>query len=272
VLLLAFVQSSLFFCTAVGGERITVVSREAGSGTRGAFVELFDILDKDKRDQTTRTAEIMNGTGVMMNSVAGDRTAIGYVSLGALNPIVKPVAINGVLPSAETVKDKTYPIARPFLIAVKGEPNADAQDFINFILSKEGQDIVAKGGYIALEDKGPYAGKSTGRIRIGGSSSVTPIMEKLVEAYLARNKEANIEIQQNDSSTGMNNTISGNFDIGMASRDLRDSEKEKGLIATEIAIDGIALIVHKENTVKSLTKEQVKAIFTGEIRSWTGLR
>jgi phosphate transport system substrate-binding protein len=248
---------------------ITVVSREDGSGTRGAFIELFGVLDKDKNDNTVGSAEITNSTSVMMTSIEGDKTAIGYISLGSLNDSVKAVKIDGVAASVENINNGGYKISRPFLIATKAGLNERAQGFINFIMSSEGQDVIEKNGYIRVKDSGAYkASRISGKVVVAGSSSVTPIMEKLKEAYVKVNPNADIEIQQSDSSTGMNAAIDGICDIGMASREIKESELNKGLNGTVIAIDGIAVIVNKENPVVSLTKDQVKSIFTGTVTKW----
>ena len=248
---------------------ITVVSREDGSGTRGAFIELFGVLDKDKNDNTAGSAEITNSTSVMMTSIEGDKSAIGYISLGSLNDSVKAVKIDGVAASVENINNGSYKISRPFLIATKAGLNERAQSFINFILSSYGQDVIAKNGYIRVKDSGPYkASRVSGKVVVAGSSSVTPVMEKLKEAYVKVNPNADIEIQQSDSSTGMNAAIDGVCDIGMASREIKDSELDKGLTGTVIAIDGIAVIVNKGNPVDSLTKDQVKSIFTGTVTKW----
>ena len=253
---------------------ITVVSREDGSGTRGAFIELFGIEvkqdDGTKVDTTTQEAIIANKTDVMMTNVGGDEYAIGYASLGSLNDTIKAVKIDGAEATAENVKNGSYKVARPFNIATKGTPSAVAQDFIDFIMSAEGQAVVEEEGYISEGNSGSYSGsKPEGTIKVAGSSSVTPLMEKLKEAYLEINTSAKIEVQQSDSSNGMTSTIEGLCDIGMASRDLKDSETSQGLKATAIAIDGIAVIVNKENTVDSLTSEQIKSIYTGEITKWS---
>ncbi|MEM1484656.1 substrate-binding domain-containing protein [Oscillospiraceae bacterium PP1C4] len=254
---------------------ITVVSREDGSGTRGAFIELFKIEEKKedgtKTDHTTKEATIANKTDVMLQNVIGDKYAIGYVSLGSLSDTVKAVPIDGVAASAENVKNGSYKIARPFNIATKGEPSGLTKDFIDFIMSKEGQEVVAK-SYIAIDDTTlAYAGtKPEGKIVIAGSSSVTPIMEKLVEAYKAINPAAAIEVQQSDSTAGMTAAIDGTCDIGMASRGLKDSEKDK-LKSISIANDGIAVIVSTTNPLSGLTSEQVKAIFTGAVTEWDGI-
>lgn len=252
---------------------ITVVSREDGSGTRGAFIELFGIEEKDgsgkKIDHTTEEATIAPKTDVMLTTVAGDSNAVGYVSLGSLNDTVKAVKINGVTPSVETIKDGSYEIARPFNIATTSNISDAATDFINFIMSTEGQQIVEKAGYIQIEENTNafVSNNASGKVVVAGSSSVTPAMEKLKEAYEKVNTNVSVDIQQSDSTTGMNAAIEGTCDIGMASRDLKDSEKEK-LTATAIALDGIAVIVHKDNSVAELSKDQVKAIFTGETTEW----
>lgn len=251
---------------------IDVVSREDGSGTRGAFIELFGVEVKSegggKKDMTTKEAVIANQTSVMMRNVAGSKYAVGYISLGSLNDTVKAVQIEGVNAAAGNVKNGTYPIARPFNIATKGSPKGLAKDFIDFILAAEGQSVVGK-SYISVNNAaGAYTGsKPAGKIVVAGSSSVTPIMEKLKEAYQAINPKAIVEIQESDSSAGMTAAIDGTCDIGMASRELKESEL-KQLIPTQIAIDGIAVIVNKENPVTSLTREQVRLIYTGKTARW----
>ena len=257
------------------GKDIVVVSREDGSGTRGAFIELFGIEQKNddgtKKDLTTKEAIIAKQTDVMMTNIAGNPYAMGYISLGSLNDTVRALQIEGVTPTAENVKNGTYPIARPFNIATKDEVSALAEDFIGFILSAEGQEVVA-GSYIAVDENAAAFGgsKPAGKIVVAGSSSVTPIMEKLKEAYLSINPNATIEIQMSDSSAGITGVIDGTCDIGMASRTLKDSELAQ-LTSTQIALDGIAVIVNHENSTTNLTKEQVKAIFTGETLTWSGI-
>ena len=274
----------LLVLTAVGcsqkntsSDKINVISREEGSGTRGAFIELFGVEQKDadgkKIDNTLDRAEITSSTSVMMTTVAGDPSAIGYLSLGSLNDTVKAAKIDGTEPSVATIKDGSYTISRPFLIATKGEQSPVTKDFIAFILSAKGQAVVESKGYIRVEDTGAYAGnKPSGSITVAGSSSVTPVMEALKEAYEQVNPGATLEIQQSDSTTGMNAAIDGVCDIGMASRAVKDSELEKGLEPTVIAIDGIAVILNKGNAVDNLTKEQVKGIYTGELTDWSAVR
>jgi phosphate transport system substrate-binding protein len=254
---------------------ITVVSREAGSGTRGAFIELMKVEEKGqdgkKVDHTTTGAVIANKTDVVMTNVAGDPYAIGYISLGSLNNSVKAVSVDSVTASVENIKNGTYKVSRPFNIATKGSPSPLAQDFIKYLMSAEGQKIVAA-GYIAIDDKAAaFAGsKPEGKLVIAGSSSVSPIMEKLIEAYRLVNSKANIELQTSDSTAGMTAAIGGTCDIGMASRALTDSEL-KTLTPLAIAMDGIAVIVNNGNPITGLTSKQVKDIYTGEIKTWNSL-
>jgi phosphate transport system substrate-binding protein len=256
-----------------GNEAIIVMSREDGSGTRSAFTELFEVLDSERRDAITLSAEITNNTAVMMTSVAGEKNAIGYISLGSLNDTVKALAIDGITPSAATAASGTYKITRPFYIATKGEVKAAARDFANYIMSRDGQNVIESNGYVRRSDTGAFISTMpSGRIIVAGSSSVTPVMEKLQEAYAKINPGANIEIQQSDSSTGMNAAIDGICDIGMASRELRSTEIEKGLTGTVIAIDGIAVIVNKANALDSLTRDQVKAIYLGQAGTWNAVK
>ena len=254
-------------------KEISVISREDGSGTRGAFIELFGIEEKDengeKVDHTTDEAMITNSTSVMMTTVAGDEYAIGYISLGSLDDTVKAVDIDGVEATADNIKNSSYKISRPFNIATKGELSEVANDFIAFILSSEGQKVVEEHGYISEGNSGAFSGTNpTGKIVVAGSSSVTPVMEKLKEAYSAVNPNAEIEIQESDSTTGMTSTIEGICDIGMASRALKDSEVEAGLSATVIAMDGIAVVVNNNSDVDALSSDRVKEIYTGEITTW----
>lgn len=255
-------------------EYISVVSREDGSGTRGAFIELFGIEEKDengdKVDNTTDEAIITNSTDVMMTTVSGDEYAIGYCSLGSLNDSVKAVSIDGAEATVANIKDGTYTIARPFNIATNGEISPVSQDFINYILSAEGQAVVEENGYITVADDAEAftSDNSEGKIVVAGSSSVTPVMEKLKEAYLTINTNAEIEIQESDSTTGITAAIDGTCDIGMASRELKEEEAGSGLTATTIAMDGIAVIVNNDSPVSDLSKDNVKNIFTGASTAW----
>lgn len=255
-------------------ESINVISREDGSGTRGAFIELFGIEQKDadgnKVDYTTDDCDITNSTSVMMVSVSGNKNAIGYISLGSLNDTVKAVEIDGVAPSVAAIKEGTYKIARPFNIATGETVSEQAQAFIDFIMSAEGQKVIEDKGYIPVNDEAtPFAGSNVaGKVVVAGSSSVTPVMEKLKEAYLLVNPNAEIEIQQSDSSAGMNAVRDKICDIGMASRELKESELAAGIKPLVIAMDGIAVIVSNDNPVTGLTKDQVKAIYTGEVTDW----
>ncbi len=254
-------------------KEIGVISREEGSGTRGAFIELFGIEQKndagEKVDYTTDKAVITDKTSVMMTTVAGDMYAIGYISLGSLNDTVKAVKIDGVEPSVANVENDTYKIVRPFNIATKEDLSEAAQDFVNYILSADGQKVIEDNGYIAVSDAPAYEKSDiSGKITISGSSSVTPVMEKLMEAYVAINSDVVIEINQTDSSSGVKDAISGISDIGMASRELKDSEIEEGVTGTVIAMDGIAVIVNNDSKVEELTSEEVMKIFMGEITTW----
>ena len=256
-------------------DEINVISREDGSGTRGAFIELFGIEQKneagEKIDCTTDECDITNSTSVMMTSVSGNDCAIGYISLGSLNDTVKALAIDGAEASVENIKAGAYNVARPFNIATLAETSEAAQDFIDFIMSAKGQAVIEENGYIAAVENAPTfeGGKVSGKIVVAGSSSVTPVMEKLTEAYMSINPDVEIELQQSDSSSGMTSTLDGVCDIGMASRALKDSEIEAGLMPMTIAMDGIAVIVSNNNPVEDLTSDQVRDIYMGEITDWS---
>ena len=256
---------------------ITVVSREDGSGTRGAFIELMSVEEKDadgnKVDNTTESAKITNSTAVMLSTVAEDVNAIGYISLGSLNDTVTAVKIDGAEASAEAIEDGSYKVVRPFNIVTTAEVSDAAADFISYIMSTEGQAVVADNGYIPVKDTEAYAATDAeGKVVVAGSSSVTPVMEKLAESYQAVNDKVTIEVQQSDSTTGIQSAIDGLCDIGMASRELKDSELEAGLTPTVIAQDGIAIIVNNDSGITELTSEQVKDIYTGNITTWEELQ
>ena len=257
-------------------EYVNVLSREDGSGTRGAFIELFGIEEKDadgnKVDNTTEAAKITNSTSVMLSTVAQDVNAIGYVSLGSLDDSVTALKIDGAEATAENIESGDYKVVRPFNIATKDDVSEAAQDFITYIMSADGQKIIEDNGYISVGDKPAYeAAAVEGKVVVAGSSSVTPVMEKLAEGYKTVNDKVEIEVQQSDSTTGMTSAIDGLCDIGMASRDLKDSETEAGLTATVIAKDGIAVIVNNDSGVEELTSEQVKDVYTGNITTWEDL-
>lgn len=259
-------------------EDIVVVSREDGSGTRGAFIELTGVEQKDadgkKVDYTTLDAEIVNSTSVVLQTVAGNVAGIGYISLGSLNDTVKAVQIDGADANVENIKSGAYKVARPFNIATQATVSEAAQAFIDFILSAEGQAVIQDNKYIASVDNAPaFAGSTVaGKVVVAGSSSVTPVMEKLKEAYMALNPNAEIEIQLSDSSTGVKMAIEGNCDIGMASRELKDSELSAGVTPTVIAIDGIAIIVNNDNPISGLSIEQVRQIYVGELLNWAEVK
>lgn len=254
------------------GGAITVISREEGSGTRSAFVELTGV-EVDKVDQTVATAEISSSTGVVMTTVAGNSSAIGYISLGSLDDSVKALQIDGIEATAENVENGTYPISRPFNVATKGTLGEAAQDFLNFILSDEGQAVITGAGYVSTGSAGAFqSANPSGEVKVAGSSSVSPVMEKLAEAYMGLNSAVTVKIQTSDSSNGMQSTIEGLCDIGMASRAVKDSELAGGLTATTVCMDGIAVVVNRDNQCSGLTLEQVRQIFTGEVTDWSDVR
>ena len=256
---------------------ISVISREDGSGTRSAFVELLGIEEKDadgnKVDMTTTSAEIINSTAVMMQTVAGNKAAIGYISLGSLDDTVKAVKVDGVEPSAEAVKDGSYKVSRPFNIVTKETVSEVAQDFIDFILSEDGQKVVEEEGCVSEGNNGAYeASGLSGTITVMGSSSVTPVMEKLAEAYEGLNPDVDITVQQSDSTTGVTSAADGLCDIGMASRELKDEELELGIKGQVIALDGIAVIVNQENPMDDIAADSIKGIYVGDITDWADVK
>lgn len=253
---------------------ISVVTREEGSGTRDAFTELTGVLVKDgdnKTDNTTTSAVTINSTEAVITNVKDNEAAIGYISLGSLNDTVKALKIGGVEATADNVKSGDYAVSRPFNIAYKGELSDVAQDFVDYIMSSDGQKIVSDNGYVTVSENAAYSGKKpSGKISVAGSSSVSPVMEKLAEAYQKVNTNAKVEIQTSDSSAGMQSAMGGTCDIGMASRDLKDEEKSALKVET-IAKDGIAVIVNDANTCDDLTLDQVKSIYTGETTVWSDI-
>lgn len=256
---------------------ITVISREDGSGTRGAFIELTGVEEKNadgqKIDNTTEAAAIQSSTNGVMTAVANDETAIGYISLGSLNDSVKAVKVGGIEASAETVKDGSYTLARPFNIVTNGEATDPvAVDFIAYCLSKDGQALATEEGYVGSEGEDYTSAQPEGKITVGGSSSVSPLMEKLIEAYKTVNPNAELELLTSDSTTGVSGALDGSYTIGMASRELKDSEIEGGAVSTVLAQDGIAVVVNPANSVEDLTVDQIKGIYTGELTVWSDLQ
>lgn len=254
-----------------GADPINVISREDGSGTRGAFVELMGIMVDDV-DHTTPSAEITQSTSVAMTTVAGNKSAIGYISLGSLDDSVKAISVDGTKPSADAVKAGEYTVARPFEVITNEKISDLAADFITYIMSEEGQAIIAEEGYISTDEAAPaYEEKSglSGKIVLAGSTSVAPVMQVLADSYKAIYSGVEIEIQQTGSGAGITSTIEKACDIGMSSRALKSEELEQGLAETTIAMDGIAVIVNKENAIDSLTSEQIRQIFTGEVTDWS---
>ena len=254
----------------LAAENIYPISREMGSGTRGAFVDIFDVkkqIGNKKIDATSKKAEVTNSTGVMITTVANSKNAIGYISLGSLNDTVKAVKIDGVAPSVENINNKTYSVYRPFNLAISSD-NELVNDFLAYIGSNLSKNIIQKAGYIAIYDNEFSSAKPSGKIVVAGSSSITPLMEKLKEGYKLVNPNATIEIQQSDSTTGINSAIEKIADIAMVSREFKASELKSGLKTQILALDGLAVIVNKENSIDSLSKESVKKILAGEITDW----
>ena len=278
ILMVSAVILSLSFASGASetNSKINVISREEGSGTRGAFVELTGVeekIDGVKVDQTTLDAEIASSTSVVITTVEGDKNAIGYISLGSLSDKVKAIEVDGVYPTTESVKSGEYKISRPFVMAYK-TLSETAEDFLKFVMSSNGQDIVAKKGYIRVDDSNKYtyeSSKKSGSVTISGSSSVYPVMEVLVEAYMVLNPDVKVTLMQSDSTTGINDAISGKSDIGLSSRNLKASELEKGLEYNVMAMDGIAVIVNNENAVKGLSSETIRDIYKGLVTTWAGL-
>ena len=256
---------------------ITVISREDGSGTRGAFIELTGVEEKNadgkKVDNTTEAAAIQSSTNGVMTAVANDETAIGYISLGSLSNDVKAVTVGGVEASAETVKDGSYVLSRPFNIVTNGDATDPvAVDFIAYCLSKDGQALATEEGFVGSEGEDYTSAQPEGKITVGGSTSVSPLMEKLIEAYKTVNPNAELELLTSDSTTGVSGALDGSYTIGMASRELKDSETEGGAVSTVLAQDGIAVVVNPANSVGDLTVDQIKGIYTGELTVWSDLQ
>ena len=249
---------------------ISVISREDGSGTRSAFTELMGILVDDV-DHTTVNAEISQSTSVVVTTVAGNPKAIGYISMGAMSDAVKAMKVDGVEATTENVKAGTYPVSRPFALCTNGQLTDVAADFIDYILSAEGQAIVAAEGYITVDDAAPsYEPKDglEGRIVLAGSTSVAPVMQVIADSYKALYADVEIEIQQTGSGAGITSTIEKACDIGMSSRALKEEELAQRLTETTMAMDGIAVIVNNANAAEDLTSEQIRQIFTGEVTDW----
>ena len=256
---------------------ITVITREDGSGTRGAFIELTGVEEKndagEKEDMTTQAAATQNSTNGVMTAVANDETAIGYISLGSLNDTVKAVTVGGVEATAENVSNGTYTLARPFNIVTNGEPTDPvAVDFIAYCMSPDGQALATEDGYIGGEGTEYTSTQPSGSITVGGSTSVSPLMEKLIEAYKTVNPNATVELLTTDSTTGVTGALDGTYTVGMASRELKDTETAEGAQATVLAMDGIAVVVNPANSVSDLSVDQIKSIYTGEATVWSDLQ
>lgn len=269
LLCLAACASAFTGCGNSGNSEITVISREEGSGTRGAFVELMGIM-QDEKDMTTSSAETSQSTSVVISTVEGNKNAIGYISLGSLSDSVKAIQIDGVDATVENVKNGTYSLSRPFVICTKEDVGDAAEDFMNFILSDDGQAIIGE-EYISVSSGEFQSNGASGKVTVAGSTSVGPVMEQMADAYMEINSNVTVEIQQTGSGAGITSTIEGACDIGMSSRELKQEEIDKGLIPTQIALDGIAVIVNKENSADSLTSEQIRQIYVGEITDWNDI-
>ncbi len=270
--LFAVILTALCACGKSSGSTISVITREEGSGTRGAFVELLGIVDGDGNDNIVKTAEATNSTSVMMTTVAGNKNAIGYVSLGSLSSDVKVIKVDGAEPTVANIEAGTYKVARPFNLVYNDDKLSDvAADFVKFIMSSEGQDIVTKKGYISVKTSDSYKSSGlTGTVVLDGSTSVGPLMDAIADEYKKLNPDVKVQIQQTGSSAGINSAIEGVCDIGMSSRELKSSESAK-IKAHKMATDGIAVIVNNSNTVDGLASEQIRSIFLGETTSWDGL-
>lgn len=269
-LALGILAGATLSANALLAEAIHPISREMGSGTRGAFVEIFGIQKEvkgKKIDATTTKAEVTNSTGVMITSIANSKSAIGYISLGSLNDTIKALKVDGVAPSVENINNKSYKISRPFNVVTKeGKDSALATDFLGYAVNAKA--VIEKAGYIANKDSKFSSKKPSGKLVIAGSSSVTPLMEKIAESYKSVNPNATIEILQSDSTTGVNSVVEGIADIGMVSREVKESEVKKGLKVQVLATDGLAVIVNKANGLDNISKESVKKIFMGELTDW----
>ena len=281
--LLVTIMAAASFAGCAGGaggfnqnRDITVVSREDGSGTRGAFTELTGVLvtvDGNSTDMTSPEASIQNGTNAIMTNVAGDNYAIGYISTGSIGDTIKTVNVDGVAPTTANILTGTYKISRPFIIITQDNLSPVAVDFINFIMSVEGQNVIGI-SYIPIDQNPPAftSNGAAGTIVIGGSTSVTPVMELLREHYLEINPGAVIEVHGTGSGAGITGAIDGLLDIGMSSREIRDSEMEQLHQEITICMDGIAVIVNKSNPIENLTIEQIRQIFTGEVSRWADVK
>lgn len=273
----AAVALTMASCGSSDGElgTISVISREDGSGTRSAFVEITGVEEKDadgnKTDKTTTEAMVCKSTDVMLTQVKGDLNSIGYVSYGSLNDTVKALKVDGVEVSPDTIKDGSYGIVRPFNI-ITGEGLSDAaQDFINYIMSSDGQTIIKDEKYVAVDESAEAykASSASGKVTVAGSSSVGPVMQKLAEKYMTVNSNITVEVQVSDSTTGVKYTQDGTCDIGMISRELKS--EEIGLTPTMIAQDAIAVIVNKDNPIDDITSDQIKSIYTGKTTEWADI-
>ena len=253
---------------------IHVITREDGSGTRGAFSEIANIVDENGDDAITQSATVQNGTSAVMQGVAGDVYAIGYISLGSLDNSVKAVNVNGIEATPENIMSGDYEVARNFNVAYGGELSEVAQDFWDFMFSAQAQELVAEEGYVSVDTEATeYEAKAlAGDITIVGSTSVQPIMERMAQAYREYNPDVVIDITAPGSGAGVTAAIDGTADIGMASRELSDEEQAQLSETAAIAVDGIAVILHLDNITEDLSLEDISGIYSGDITTWDAVQ
>lgn len=251
-------------------QHIHVVTREDGSGTRGAFVEIAGVVDDNGDDMTTPTATVQNSTNGVMQAVAGDVHSIGYISLGSLDDSVKAISVNDVEATPENVQSGDYEVARNFNVTYGQELSEQAQDFYDFFFSAQAQEVVEEEGYVAsVSDPEEYeASDVSGDITVVGSTSVEPLMQRFSEVYGELNPNANIDITAPGSGAGITAAIDGTADIGMASRELDEDESSEVMGTDAIAVDGIAVIGHNDNPTENLALEDVSGIYLGDITTW----
>ncbi|HBC29891.1 MAG TPA: phosphate ABC transporter substrate-binding protein [Clostridiales bacterium] len=255
---------------------ITVVARDAASGTRGAFHEIMNIIVKENDTEVDKLvvgALEFDGTDKVITAIEGDKYGIGYISLGSVSERIKAVAVDGVEPTVENVRSGSYSVSRPFLLVTKGTESKLVKDFLKFTESAEGQAITNEMKFIgAIDAPGEYtASGMSGTIKVAGSTSVAPLMEKLQEAYNELNPDVTFETQAQGSSQGIKAAIDGSYDIGMASRELK-AEEASELNRYVLAIDGIAVIVNNENPKSDLAADDITNIYIGEITKWNEVK
>ena len=249
---------------------LTVTSREDGSGTRKSFIEQVGLIKEDKngnyKDLTTDNSMVINSTNGVLKAVGVDKTAIAYVSLTALDDSVKAIKIDGVSPNKTTIESGEYKLQRPFGLVYKKDSAKDlSKDFLEYVKSKSAKNLIEDEGLLAITNEKEYKSKNLkGKLTITGSSSLSSIVEKLAENYEKLNKNVEVEVLSNESLTGLKNVKDNVVDIAMVSNKLQD----ENLFSEIFAIDGIAIIVNKDNTqINDLTMEQLRDIYRGEIKN-----